>query len=384
MTLVDIGYRALDGAETDTRSPPPVRLLAAWVHAARVTGILLAGGADPAQLTERLQHWVPFPHRDIYAAAGQPFQDLAWPWNVHACDLRFVGLGAILGRHRELAAQLDLPAVRTRLDRLLSGHPDPMTDMDLLHDPYLLSNRLGCFWGGDRAHALAALVEPDLANRFSPAAFTNYIDDLLANLTQTPDDPNRWFLLWQHVGPGRLEPDPARRLDAILAGLDLDASFQRDPMVLTPLMELAVRHASDRGRIEAIINRWAEGIDSGTYPLPGFVKQVGDKARDTFIDRLIHWMHGLATRHPEDPDAEFARLLDGLALRSRTIAAYLRGPLTNIARRLPFARHRTLRRSLLCVRSRPEPSGDGSGTPSVGMGKNRARVPRKKTNTRRS
>lgn len=83
-------------------------------------------------------------------------------------------------------------------------------------------------------------------------------------------------------------------------------------------------------------------------------QQLGNGARETFIDWLVHWMHGLAVRHP-DPDAEFARLLDGMILRCRAVAAYMRGPLTNIARHMSFARHRHLRRSLLCARSRPEP-----------------------------
>jgi hypothetical protein len=206
-----------------------------------------------------------------------------------------VGLGAVLSRHRQVAIRLDLTGVKGRLDCLLSGEPQSVTDLHLLRDPYLLSDLLGCLWGGDRASALAALVAPDLASRFSPSAFSSHIEGLLTELAQNPADTHRWMLLWHHVGQARLEPEATRRLDAILAGPDLDGSFQRDSAILTPLMDLAVRNASDRDRIASYINRWANGIDSGNYPTPGFVEEFGTEAREAFIERLIHWTHGLAS-----------------------------------------------------------------------------------------
>jgi hypothetical protein len=360
LKLIDIGYRAFETGKTiDSR--PQMRLFGAWIHAAQVLRILLAGGVDLGTLAERLEHWSPFPLQDLYAVLGQPFQDLAWPGNVQTADLLFVGLGAILSRHQALTAQLDLDGVRQRLDRFDSGEPDHTTDLHLLRDPYLLSDLLGCLWGGDRSQHLAGLMVPEAASRFSAAAFAGQLDDLLTNLAEAPTQTGLWQLLRLRVGRGSLPQMLADRLDAIITGLDLDTIIHWDPAVITPLMDLAVRHASDRARIEASINHWTEGIDSGAYPTPGFAEQVGEGVRDAFIDWLVHWMHGLAVRHPDDPDAEFARLLDGMSLRSRAVAEYMRGPLTRIARHMPFARHRSLRRSLLCVRSRPEPITEDSG-----------------------
>lgn len=354
LTLIDIGYRAFETGKT-ADSRPQERLLAAWIHAAQVLRILLSGGADLAALAERLEHWSPVPLRDLYAVLGQPFQDVAWPGNVQTADVVFVGLGAILNRHQATTARVNLDRVRERIDLFLSWQPDPATDLHLLRDPYLLSDVLGCLWGGDRSQHLAGLMVPEAASRFSAAAFTSRLDDLLTTLTEAPTRTDLWQLLWLLVGRGSLPSMLAERLDAIISGLDLNAITRSDPNMIMPLMELAVRHASDRARIENCINQWSEGIDSGTSPMPGFAEQVGEGARDAFIDRLVNWMHGLAVRHPDHPDAEFARLLDGMILRSRRVAAYMRGPLTSIARQMPFARHRTLRRSLLCARSRPEP-----------------------------
>lgn len=354
LRLIDIGYRAFEARKT-ADSLPQDRLLGAWIHAAQVLRILLSGGADLAALSERLDHWSPVPLQDLYAVLGQPFQDLAWPGNVRTSDVLFVGLGAILNRHQTPTVRLNLDRVRERMDLFLSWQPDPATDLHLLRDPYLLSDVLGCLWGGNRSQHLAGLTRLEAASRFSAAAFADQLDDLLTTLTEAPTRTDLWQLLQLRVGRGSLPSMLAERLDAIISGLDLNAIIHSDPEVIMPLMELAVRHASDRARIENCINQWSEGIDSGTSPTPGFAEQVGEGARDAFIDRLVNWMHGLAVRHPDHPDAEFARLLDGMILRSRAVAAYMRGPLTSIARQMPFARHRTLRRSLLCARSRPDP-----------------------------
>lgn len=121
-------------------------------------------------------------------------------------------------------------------------------------------------------------------------------------------------------------------------------------------MELSVRHRSDRESVAARVYRWAEGVDTGDRPTPAFREQFGADATHVFCTRLIDWLHTLAARHPEDPDGEFARLLDGLIRRSRALAAELRGPLINMTRHLPFSRHRALRRTLLAARARSAPA----------------------------
>jgi len=323
------------------------------VHASRVAGILLAGKADAERLAESLQQWAPFPHRDLYAASGTQVEDLAWPWNVRAVDMQVVGLSATLNRHRETATQLDLDTVRMRLERLVSGSPDPMTDVELLRNPYLFSDLLHCLWGGDWADHFGALLEPQTAERFSPATCAALIDEFLADLAEAPESPNHWLMLWQQVGQCSLPPEAACRLDGILAGLDLDAVFRNNPLVLRPQIDLATRNVSDPTLVEAYINRWAEGIDEDTYPNPEYIEQYGDNALEAFFEHLIHWMHTLAVRRTEDRDKEFARLLESLALRSRRFAEYLCEPLDRIVRNLPFSRHRALRRCALCARSRP-------------------------------
>ncbi len=381
LALVDVGFRAFEGAANDLGIPPRARLLAAWVHAARVAGILLAGAADPQSIAKQLRQWAPFPQRNLYLSADHPSQDLAWPWNVKPADLCLAGLGAILNRSPGLIERLDLTALRGRLARFLAGQPDPTVDLHLLCNPGLFSDRLGCLWGGDRALQLAPLIGVESASDFSPSAFAGRLDTLLTDLAGNPERTESWRSLWVHVREGRLPSVRAGQFDSILVGLDLDALIQSDSLV--PLMDLAARHAADRDRIADSILRWAEGIDSGVYPPPGFIEQFGAKAQGIFIERLVHWLHGLASRHPDDPDGEFARLLDGLILRSRTIAAHLRGPLTNIIRHLPYARHRSLRRSLLCARARPEPVSSMAGQPTAVDRKPSGRKRRGKSRGRR-
>jgi hypothetical protein len=267
--------------------------------------------------------------------------------------MQVVGLSATLNRHGETATQLDLDTVRMRLERLVSGRPDPMSDVELLRNPYLFSDFLHCLWGGDWADHFGVVLEPQTAERFSPAICAALIDEFLADLAVAPESPNHWLMLWQQVGQRSLPPEAACQLDGILAGLDLNTLFTKNHLVLTPLMDLATRNVSDPTLVEAYINRWAEGIDADTYPTPEYVEQYGDNALETFFEHLIHWMRTLAVRQTDDPDKEFARLLENLALRSRRFAEYLREPLDRIVRNLPFSRHRALRRSALCARSRP-------------------------------
>ena len=75
---------------------------------------------------------------------------------------------------------------------------------------------------------------------------------------------------------------------------------------------------------------------------------------------MVHWLHQLALRHPEDPDAELARLLEAGIHRSRTFAAHLRPMLTAMLRHLPYSRHRALRRTLLAAKARPAPAGQAA------------------------
>ncbi|MGA7979895.1 MAG: hypothetical protein WCA32_06670 [Chromatiaceae bacterium] len=235
--------------------------------------------------------------------------------------------------------------------------------------PELLTDYLRCLWGGDRAAHLGPLTDPEHAARFGPTAAADRLAGLIGDLEADPERAYSWQMLWLHVGPARLSPPLAQRLDAVIAGLDLNRAIESDPLVLTPLMELAVRHAEDRQRIAACVLNWAAGVDARTQPSPAFVDQFGGNLRAGFMERLVHWVHGLAVQHPDDPDGEFARLLEELIMRSRTLAEHLRVPLTNIARTLPCSRHRALRRSLLCARSRPLPEVAATKTPAGRKGR---------------
>jgi hypothetical protein len=357
--LVDLGYRAFGTEAEEDGIEPRRQLLAAWVHAGRVAGILLRGGAKPGRLATELHQWAPFPYRNLYAVGTEPTRDLAWSWHVEVSDLLFVSLGRILSRYPGLVTQLDLSALRGHLTRLQSGSPDPAGDVRLLRDPGLLTDTVGCLWGGDRSTHLSALVGPEHASHYSRSAFTGLVDTLLDGLSTEPGRLDHWQFLWLTVRDATLPapapaPAPAaERLDGILAGLDMDAMLASVPLLLIPLMDLAVRHRSDREAVAAQIYRWADGVDSGDQPLPGFREQFGAEPRKDFGERLMNWLHDLATRHPDDPDTEFARLLDGVVFRSRFLAEELRDPLTTITRRLPFSGHRALRRTLLAARARP-------------------------------
>jgi hypothetical protein len=221
----------------------------------------------------------------------------------------------------------------------------------------LFTDTLGCLWGGDQSLNLAPLIGPEKASRFAPDTFAGLVDGWLEQLSVEPKRAESWKSLYVTVLHGTLPRLTAGRLDAILSRSDIDALIASDHLLLIPLMELAVRYCSDRESVIARIYRWSEGVDSGDQPPPAVREHFGDEATQKFCERLIHWLHGLAARDPEDPDGEFARLLDGLVLRSRTLAAELRGPLTSIAGHLPFSRHRALRRTLLAARARSAPAG---------------------------
>ncbi|KAA6187907.1 hypothetical protein F2Q65_01360 [Thiohalocapsa marina] len=357
LALVDLAYRAFGVEAEETGVEPRRQLLAAWVHAGRAAGILLRRGAIPERLANALRQWAPFPYRDLYSGGRETTGDLAWPWHVHVSDLIFTGLGGTLSRYPALAARLDLSALQERLARLDAGSPESEQDIFLLRDTGLLGDTLGCLWGGDRSVNLAPLTGPEKASRFAPGNFAGLIDGWLDGLAVEPHRAEHWQSLYVTVLDGTLPSPTAERLDEILSRSDIDALIDSDNFLLIPLMDLAVRYGSDHECVVARIYRWAEGVDSGDQPTPAVREYFGHEATHKFCERLIHWLHGLAARHPEDPDGEFARLLDGLILRSRILAAELRGPLTNIARNLPFSRHRALRRTLLASRARPAPLG---------------------------
>jgi hypothetical protein len=354
--LVDLAYRAFGAEVEETEAASCRQLLAAWVHAGRITLIMRWAGVDLSHLATSLKQWSPFPYRDLYEGGHEPTADLAWPWHVEAADLIFAGLGRILGRYPDLVPQLDLSALQDRLARLDAGAPEPMQDVHLLRDTGLLTDTLRCLWGGDRSVNLAPLIGPEKAGRFAPGAFVDLVDGMLDGLAVEPQRAEHWRSLYLTVLHGTLPGPAAERLDRILSRMDLDALIASDHLLLTPVMEIAVRHRSDRQSVIAQIYRWAEGVDTGDQPTPAVREHFGAEAIHAFSERLINWLHGLATRHLEEPDGEFARLLDGLIWRSRTLAAELRVPLINIIRHLPFSRHRALRRTLLAARARPAPA----------------------------
>ncbi len=354
--LVDLSYRAF-GTEADNNGiEPRLQLLAAWAHAGRVAGILLRIGAVPGRLASDLRQRAPFPYRDLYAGGLEPIGDLAWPWHVQTADLIFAGLGRILSRYPELASRLDLSALQERLARFDAGAPEPVEDAHLLRDTGLLTDTLGCLWGGDRSLNLESLIGPEKAVRFAPETFARLVDRWLDELSVEPQRAEHWRSLYFTVLLGTLPKPIAERLSQIFSRLDIDGLIASDHLLLVPLMDLAVRHGGDRDSVIAQIYRWAEGLDTGDQPSPALTEHFGAEATHAFSERLVHWLHGLATRHPEDPDGEFARLLDGLIQRSRILAAELRSPLINITRHLPFSRHRALRRTLLAARARPTPA----------------------------
>jgi hypothetical protein len=354
--LVDLAYRAFGSEVEETEAASCRQLLAAWVHAGRITRIMRRAGVNLSHLATSLKQWAPFPYRDLYEGGHEPTAELAWPWHVEAADLIFAGLGRTLSRYPDLVPQLDLSALQARLARLDAGAPEPMQDVHLLRDTGLLTDTLGCLWGGDRSVNLAPLIGPDKACRFAPDTFAGLVDGWLDELSVEPQHAEHWHSLYVTVLHGTLPSPTAERLDGILSRVHVDALVESDHRLLIPVMELAVRHRSDRQSVIAQIYRWAEGVDTGDQPTPAVREHFGAEAIHAFSERLINWLHGLATRHPEEPDGEFARLLDGLIWRSRTLAAELRVPLINITLHLPFSGHRTLRRTLLAARARPAPA----------------------------
>jgi hypothetical protein len=353
--LADMAYRAFDNELAAAEATPELRLLAAWVHAARVAGILLRGGADAAHLAELLARGTPFPFRDLYGATVEPHLDLAWPWHVEPAHLAVVAVGAVLTRHPTAAERLDTSALRERLDRLRVGSPKPTKDFHLLHAVELYTDELRCLWGGDRGAALTPLCDADYAAAFSASASGERLHGLVTELEATPDTAEHWQTLWLYSGSGRLPDDLGACLANVVEGLDLDRLLAQGPSLLVPLLELAVRYTKDRERMARWLLDQIGRLDDRDNP-PLLQDEADEDSIRRLAERLVHWLHQLALRHPEDPDAELARLFEVGIRRSRTFAAHLRPMLTGMLRQLPYSRHRALRRTLLAAKARPAPA----------------------------
>lgn len=353
--LADMAYRAFENEPAAADATPALRLVAAWVHAARVAGILLRGGADAEQAAKLLGHSTPFSFRDLYGATIEPHLDLAWPWHVEPVHLAVVAVGAVLTRHPTAAERLDTSALRERLDRLRVGSPTSFKDLHLLHAVELQTDALRCLWGGDRGAALAPLCEADSAAAFSASANAERLSGIVTELEATPEGAEHWQALWLHTGPGRLPDDLGARLAAVLAGLDLDRLVAQGPALLVPLLELAVRYTTDRERMAGWLIDQIARLDDRDDPPPLSNGEAGEDRIRWIPERLVHWLHQLALRHPEDPDAELARLFEAGIHRSRTFAAHLRPMLTGMLRHLPYSRHRALRRTSLAAKARAAP-----------------------------
>ncbi len=352
--LADMAYRAFENEPAAADATPALRLLAAWVHAARVAGILLRGGADAEQAAKLLGHSRPFPFRDLYGATIEPHLDLAWPWHVEPVHLAVVAVGAVLTRHPTATERLDTSALRERLDRLRVGSPTSFKDLHLLDAVELSTDELCCLWGGDRGVALARLSEANYAAQFSASANAERLNVLVTELEATPDAAEHWQALWLYTGPGRLPDNLGARLATVIEGLDLDRLRAQSPPLLVPLLELAVRYTVDREHMAGWVLDQIGRLDEPHNP-----PLVQDQADEDVIlrlpERLVHWLHQLALRHPEDPDAELARLFEAGIHRSRTFAAHLCPMLTGMLRHLPYSRHRALRRTSLAAKARAAP-----------------------------
>ncbi|WP_295881875.1 tetratricopeptide repeat protein [uncultured Thiohalocapsa sp.] len=368
-TLVDLSYRAFQTEAEQAGIEPRRQLLAAWVHAGRVAGILLAGGASPRPLADDLDVWAPFPVHDLYADGQEPTMDLAWPVQVQVADIVFAGLGTILGRHPDLVPKLDLSVLADRLGSLESGAPDPIEDVYLLRDPALLADSLACLWGGDRSVALTPLIGPEKAQSFAPATFSDRVDACIERLAAEPEHAETWQTLFLTTFHGTLAQETAERLGQVFEQMDLGAVIASDPQLLTPLMEFAVRYRTDRDSVVNLIYSWANDFDDRGVPTTEIAEWLGAEATTELSERIIAWVHRLAIRHPGGTDEEFARLLAGLIRPSARLASALRDPLLSITRRLPFSRHRALHATLIAARARSElPSAEKSppGPPGTG------------------
>jgi hypothetical protein len=353
-SLADLSWRALDNAREEDDQTTTAQLLSAWVHASFVADLMLATATDAERVVGHLRRLTGVQHRDLFANAQSPRRDLAWRLGLAPAELCLIGLGGVLARHHRAVDQLLLDGgARERISSLLNCGNELPPDIMLLRNPYLPTDRLGCLWGGDRATKLSAFIETDAATIFAAAAFEERMDEALEALINDPLDFATWVSLSFQVGYAPLPDEAGQRLNAVLAQLPLERlAATAIAAEATAVMDLAVTHARDRDRIAGCLFGWAEAMDSGEFTLESWARQNGAGAEDAFADRLIQWSLLLASRHPDEPDAAFARLIDGLMLRSTRVCELLIEPLLGISRTLPFARHKAMHRSLLCARAR--------------------------------
>jgi hypothetical protein len=164
-----------------------------------------------------------------------------------------------------------------------------------------------------------------MAGECAPSAFAARVDEALAQLDADFQDGRPWHILTLAVGSRRLPDAQAERLAAILERLDLDALIAAAPRLQTPVLDLAIRLTKQAERIADIVLGWADGLDTAEQPAPGFRALFGEDDEGAFEECLMRWLHGLASGHPGDRDAEFARLLEVAIRRSAPLPSACAG-----------------------------------------------------------
>lgn len=352
------GYHLANQPEHD-HFPGSMRLLAAWIHAARISQILLRDPGNTADLARWLRERMPTRVFEFYKPAGQIDQDLLWPANVVPADLLFHSLGRILSHHPSAIANLKgINTVHQRIEAILVGKPMQSADLTLLRNPLYHTDRLSCLWGGSREDALMPLAPLEIAARFSPVNISQSVDHCLDEVTQDPLNESTWFLLSTFVGTGRLPAEQAARLESIFGRLDLDIFLEHSPAILIDCLNLTIPYLTQTERIQATLSQWAAGIDNRSYPPASYQSIAPENTTEHFMNQLINWSYLLANREqsPSAADQVFAQLMEVLLTRSRRVAELLRQPLNVLSRRLAFEQHRALHRLVLVAQSRPSPS----------------------------
>ncbi|MEA1053177.1 TIR domain-containing protein [Lamprobacter modestohalophilus] len=350
--LARLNWLTLDSGHRANEPQGAASLVAAWAHAAFVADLMLQHASDATSLLDRLLGFSGRHGRGLYAEGGFLRVDLAWPWQAEPVDF-VIATGAILQHHAAQAARLDVTAGRERILALASGPAELPSDLALLRSPNLLSDRLGCLWGGVWDEHLAAFAPTDDASDSSETGVDKRIELFFEQVTTEPMRADTWFWGTFVLGHAPLAPEYAERFDAIAAKLPLDELPKRVTYRgLNAIMDMVSTNASDRQRVVDCLLRWAAGIDAGDIPVADGDQRQEAEIRDSWIARLLNWSLTLAAQDTEDPDAAFARIIEGLMKESRYVSAYLDGPLRSITRTMPVSRHRALQKSLLYARAR--------------------------------
>ncbi len=279
------GYHLANQPEHD-HFPGSMRLLAAWIHAARISQILLRDPGNTADLARWLRERMPTRVFEFYKPAGQIDQDLLWPANVVPADLLFHSLGRILSHHPSAIANLKgINTVHQRIEAILVGKPMQNADLTLLRNPLYHTDRLGCLWDGSREDALMPLAPLEIAARFSPVNISQSVDHCLDEVTQDPLNESTWFLLSTFVGTGRLPAEQAARLESIFGRLDLDIFLERSPAILIDCLNLTIPHLTQTERIQATLSQWAAGIDNRSYPPASYQSIAPENTTEHFMNQ---------------------------------------------------------------------------------------------------